>query len=219
MLLKTVNLNVKRDNFLILENVNFNVVKGEISFIIGESGSGKSTLLKTLNGLIPVTSGSIIFKDKDILEYSPIWLRKKICYIPQLPVPISKTVFNEFKMIKNDITKEYIKKICEKFKLEVTILDKNMKNLSVGQQQRVSIIRGILNSPEIMLLDEPTSALDEENIHLLEEIILKLNRENNMTFVIVTHNLQMSEKLSEKTFLLKDNTLKLIYNTKATLKI
>ena len=211
-LLKTVSLYVKRENIYILENVNFNVGKGEISFIIGESGSGKSTFLKTLNSLIPIASGSIIFKDKDITDYSPIWIRKKICYIPQVPVPISETVFKEFQMIRSDIKREYVKYIFDKFKLQLSILDKSMKNLSVGQQQRVSIIRGILNSPEIMLLDEPTSALDKENINLLEEIVLNLKRESNMSFVIVTHNLEMSEKLSEKTFLLKKKTLELIQN-------
>ncbi len=85
-----------------------------------------------------------------------------------------------------------------------------MNNLSVGQQQRIAIIRGILNQPEIMLLDEPTSALDENNIKLLKEIILRLNKEQKMTFLIVTHNLKMASEISEIKYILQNKSLRLI---------
>jgi putative ABC transport system ATP-binding protein len=209
IILKTQNITVARKKITIFKNVNFNLKKSAITTLTGESGSGKSTFLKTLNALIPF-QGKIFFKNKSILDYKPVILRKKICYIPQIPVAISDNIFNEFKLINSEFASEAAYDILEEFKLDNSVLKKNMNNLSVGQQQRIAIIRGILNQPEIMLLDEPTSALDENNIKLLKEIILRLNKEQKMTFLIVTHNLKMASEISEIKYILQNKSLRLI---------
>lgn len=209
-ILKVENLNILRNNKTILKNVNFLLHQSEIAVITGESGSGKSTFLKSLNALIPVSKGDILFKNSNILEISPSHLRRKICLIPQIPVAIAKNVFDEFKLIKNNIEKSEIDEIVEKFKLDPSILYKNFKNLSIGQQQRISIIRGLINEPEIMLLDEPTSALDNDNIDILENIIKNINKELNMSFIIVTHNIEFAKNLTSVFYRLKQMQLEKI---------
>ncbi len=209
IILKTQNITVTRKKTTVFKNVDFNLKKSVITTLTGESGSGKSTFLKTLNAIIPF-QGEIFLKNKNILDYIPVILRKKICYIPQIPVAIADSVFNEFKLINGEITKESACELLEEFKLDKSVLKKNMNNLSIGQQQRIAIIRGILNRPEIMLLDEPTSALDENNIKLLKEIILRLNQDKKMTFLIVTHNLKMAGEISEIKYILQNKSLRLI---------
>ncbi len=207
MFLNLVNISFFYNKNEILNNINLNLNKGEIAIIIGESGSGKTTILKLINGLLSPSSGKIFFKDKDIFNYNPTFLRKKICYIPQTSVAIAENVFSEFKMVKKDINKEEVLALIYEFKLNDKILEVPMNNLSIGQQQRISILRSIINKPEIMLLDEPTSALDEENIAILEDIIKNLNKKFNITFIIVTHNLQFANDISKKKFLLRNKQL------------
>ncbi len=207
MFLSVENLKKLFGNNLILNNINFNCYKEDITIITGESGSGKSTLLKCLNGLLPIDEGGIFFKDKAIYEFEPLILRKNICYISQIPVSICNSVIDEFKFVKKDISSDFLEQTLESFKLHKNILNKNMKNLSIGQQQRIAILRGILNEPEIMLLDEPTSALDEDNIKLLKNIILNLNKDKNVTFIIVTHNINFAENITDKIFKLANGEL------------
>ncbi len=207
MLLQVSNITFKYNENIILNNINLSVNKGDIIVIIGESGSGKSTFLKLLNALIPPTKGKIFFNGKDIYSYNPSNLRKKICFIPQVPIAISENVFNEFKIINPEIKKEDVAHLLHEFKLNENILNKSMNNLSIGQQQRISILRGIINKPEIILLDEPTSSLDEENIEILIEIIKKLNSKFQISFIVVTHNLKFGNIIANRKYLLKKGSL------------
>ena len=208
MLLEVINVKFSYKSNLILNNINFSLNKGDIAIIIGESGSGKSTFLKLLNGLISPDYGEIKFKEKNIFSYTPTTLRKKICYVPQIPIAIAKNVLSEFKIVNSKISIDYIKKLIKDFHLNDKILQNSMENLSIGQQQRISIMRGIINKPEIMLLDEPTSALDENNIMLLERIIKNLNEKFQISFIIVTHNIKFANNISNKKYLLEKTSLK-----------
>jgi putative ABC transport system ATP-binding protein len=207
MLLNVLNVKFSYNSNIILNNINFSLNKGEIAVIIGESGTGKSTFLKIINGLISPCSGKIIFKGKNIYNYEPTILRKKICYIPQTPVAIAKNVYSEFKIVNSEIKKENIINLLHEFKLNKNILNSSMNNLSIGQQQRISILRGIINKPDVILLDEPTSALDEDNIDILKEIIENLREKFNISFVIVTHNLKFGNVISNKKYVLKNSIL------------
>ncbi len=210
MILQIKNLCVNREAKIVLENISFQVEKKSILTIIGESGVGKSTLLKTLNGLIPLSKGTIYYQNNDINTLNLIEYRKDVCYIPQIPVELSDTIIEEFKLIKPEIAKEEISGFLKSFKLNDNILKRNMKTLSIGEQLRFSIIRGLLNSPAVMLLDEPTSALDEDNISLLKKIILRLNTEKDMTFIIVTHNLDMAKQITTECFQLTNKSIRKI---------
>jgi ABC-type cobalamin/Fe3+-siderophores transport system ATPase subunit len=101
-ILDIYNVSVKRDNRFILKEIFFKLNQSEIISILGESGTGKSTFLKIINGLIPISQGKILFKNQNILDYSPNKLRRMICFIPQIPVAIGKSVFEEFKLLKSN---------------------------------------------------------------------------------------------------------------------
>jgi len=205
--LEVKNLTQSFNTSTILNKINFQITNENIIAILGESGEGKSTLLKSINGLIPFSDGQIIFKGIDIHNYNPLSLRKTISYIPQIPVSIADNVLEEFKLVKKDITIEQIKEIFESFKLDSDILQQKMSKLSIGQQQRLALLRGMLNYPELILFDEPTSALDESNIKLLEQIITNLNIERKIRFIIVTHNILFAKNICEKFFTIKNGTL------------
>lgn len=200
-LLKLNSIYYNVDNKDILKNVNLDINKGDYISIIGPSGSGKSTLLKLCSDLISSSKGEIIYKNKNILEYNPMEYRKQVAYCFQNPYLFGEKVLNNlifpFAIRNIPTNNELILKYLEMFNLNEEILNKENKNLSGGEKQRISLIRTLLCKPEILLLDEITSALDVENTQIVEKVIKKLNSDG-ITILWVTHNLLQSKKDANK---------------------
>ena len=196
----------------VLKGINLDVRKGEIISIVGASGAGKTTLLHILGTLEKAKSGNYLINDKSVLNLNPNELSKfrnlEIGFIFQF-----HNLLVEFSAFENICLPGYIsdnnKIKVEKRALELLnilgILDKkdNKPNeLSGGEQQRVAIARALINSPSIILADEPSGNLDSKNADNLHELILKLNKELNQTFIIVTHNNELAA--------MTDRTLKMV---------
>ena len=196
----------------VLKGINLDVRKGEIISIVGASGAGKTTLLHILGTLEKAKSGNYLINDKSVLNLDPNELSKfrnlEIGFIFQF-----HNLLVEFSAFENICLPGYIsdsnKIEIEKRALELLNIlgisdkkDNKPNELSGGEQQRVAIARALINSPSIILADEPSGNLDSKNADNLHELILKLNKELNQTFIIVTHNNELAA--------MTDRTLKMV---------
>ena len=196
----------------VLKGINLDVRKGEIISIVGASGAGKTTLLHILGTLEKAKSGNYLINDKSVLNLNPNELSKfrnlEIGFIFQF-----HNLLVEFSAFENICLPGYIsdsnKIEVEKRALELLNIlgisdkkDSKPNELSGGEQQRVAIARALINSPSIILADEPSGNLDSKNADNLHELILKLNKELNQTFIIVTHNNELAA--------MTDRTLKMV---------
>lgn len=193
-------------NLQVLNDVDFNVDKGEVVTIIGSSGSGKSTLLRCINLLEIPDGGKILFEGSDILtkEAKVTDYRSKVGMVFQ-----SFNLFNNKNVIDNCIlgqvkvlkrNKEEAKKKAEHYLKKVGMWDfrhANSTKLSGGQKQRVAIARALCMDPDVLLFDEPTSALDPEMVGEVLEVMKSL-AEEGLTMVVVTHEMQFAKDVSDR---------------------
>ena len=176
----------------ILKDISFKIQKGDFLTIKGPSGSGKSTLLKLLAAIMNPSTGEIIYKGKPLSEYEITDYRKEVSYTFQNAALFGTTVADNL-MFPYEIRNEPFDRdraiaLLDKVMLSEQYLDQKITELSGGEKQRVALIRNVLFTPEVLLLDEVTSALDAENRKVISDAILRLNRENNITVLWVTHN-------------------------------
>lgn len=195
----------------ILRNISFNVEQGEIFVVNGPSGSGKSTLLRCLNRLIEPDGGEIIFNGVNILDMDVLELRRLMGFVPQIPVMFEGSVRDNLLFSPNfhglNVNEKELRDLMEMVGLPVSYLDKAAHELSVGEQQRVSIARTLINNPKLILMDEPTSHLDPENTLLIEDLIKRFNSKLGMSFIIVSHSPEQSHRIGHKIAFLENGTI------------
>ncbi|WP_042273375.1 ABC transporter ATP-binding protein [[Clostridium] dakarense] len=191
----------KVDKLDIIKGISIDIKKDDCISIVGQSGSGKSTLLKLCADLIPITSGSIYYKEKCYTNYNPIELRKSISYCIQTPILFGNNVYDNlefpFKIRNEKVDINRINYLLEKLNLDKSYLQKDIKTLSGGEKQRIAIIRNLLYIPEILLLDEITASLDKENTIIVENYIKELN-ESGVTVLWITHSDEQSKSIFNK---------------------
>lgn len=196
----------------VLDNLNFNIEKGEFFVIVGPSGSGKTTSLKLINRLIEQTDGDIFFNNKKLKDYNLRELRLKIGYVlqeialfPNLTVFENISLIPEMKKMDREIIDEKIDLLLNKVGLEPKkYKDRFPEELSGGEKQRVGILRAIISGPEILLMDEPFSALDPISRINLQDLIKELHDEYKITTVFVTHDMSEAIKLADRICFMKD---------------
>lgn len=179
----------------LFQQVNLSVEPGAFVVIRGPSGSGKSSLLRLLNRLQEPTSGEILVDEKPLAAHDVVHLRRKMGYVQQTPVVIEGSVRDNlhlpfaFKVAggASPPTDETLRKMLDAYLLQDVDLSETARELSVGQKQRIALIRVLLVEPEILLCDEPTSALDPESKTIVERELERINRENGVSVVLVTH--------------------------------
>ncbi len=205
-------LNVFAGKNQILKNVYTEIPKNKITVILGPSGCGKTTLLKCMNRLTDLypelkVSGRIMIEDHNILEArEDIYkLRQRMGLLSQRPYPLPMTIYNniayalKLRGIKDrkEIHKLVIRYL-EQANLWEEIRDRLREpavRLSIGQQQRLCLARGLAVNPEIILADEPTSALDPISSQFIEETFIRLKSE--YTIVLVTHILRQAKRIAD----------------------
>jgi lipopolysaccharide export system ATP-binding protein len=189
------NINLSYGSRLILDNINFKINEGQIFGMLGPNGVGKSTIFNLITGLIQPNSGKIKLNSTDVLDY-PIYLRTKkfhIGYVPQYGGYFNDlTLYQNLKAIAeiaiNDKTREEhkINSLISKFELE-NLKNVKAKFLSGGQKKKLVIALSLLSDPKVLLLDECFAALDVLTIKMLQEIIVNLQKETNITICICDH--------------------------------
>lgn len=178
----------------VLKNVNISIDEKDFFGIIGPSGSGKTTMIYCLSSLEEITSGKVLFYGKDITKYTQneiANLRKsEIGFVFQFYNLIPNlTVYENVLLAKviADKTEDNIIEVLEAVEMD-EFMDYYPNQLSGGMQQRVAIARAIVNNPKIVFADEPTGNLDQKSGHKIMELLARLNKERNLTVVLVTHN-------------------------------
>ena len=193
------NLCVSYENNNIIENMDLSIPKGKITIIIGANGCGKSTLLKTISRINKPKNGDIFINNKNIKNIKEKNIAKEVAFLPQGPIcPSGITVrelvaygrFPHQKMIGglNSHDKEVIDWAIKETGLS-EFSDREVENLSGGQRQRAWIAMTLAQETEIIMLDEPTTYLDMSYQLEVLEVLQKLNKEKNITVVIVLHEL------------------------------
>lgn len=187
-----------------VNNLHLHLQKGEFAALIGPSGSGKTTLLNLIGGLDKPDSGSILINGIDITKLSRGQLidfrLKNIGFVFQsfnlIPVLTAKENAEFIMLLQGSRKKEREKRILQLFR-EIGLEDKissRPSELSGGQQQRVAVARALASKPQFVLADEPTANLDSASAFNLLDIMAKLNREENITFLFSTHDQRVIER-------------------------
>lgn len=183
-----------------VNNLNIRIDDGELVAITGKSGSGKTTLLNILGGLDKATGGSVCYDDTDITKLADTALAdfrlNKIGFVFQFYDLIPKLTAKENILLPSKLAKKGKTDISDTVKkLGVEkLLGRYPAQLSGGQQQRVAIARALVNDPSVLLCDEPTGNLDVSTGNDVLSLLIGLNRNDNRTIVIVTHDNQLAEK-------------------------
>lgn len=200
----------------VLRGVDLTIGKAEFVAIVGPSGAGKSTLLHILGGLDSPTKGKVVFEGEDIYQMKDVALdrirNERIGFVFQF-----YHLLSEFTVLENVLMPALINK-SQKLKvkpkalelLEQVGLSERLAHfpnqLSGGEQQRVAIVRALINNPQILLCDEPTGNLDSHSAQEVMSLLKKINEENQASVALVTHNLELA-KMSDRVYHLKDGVL------------
>ncbi|MGP9785393.1 ABC transporter ATP-binding protein [Glutamicibacter sp. 287] len=203
--------------FRAVENVSFDVAKGEVLGIVGESGSGKSTIAKAVLGLLPVASGTLSVKGHNLPKLSPRQarqVRKQIGVIFQDPAaslnprfPIGDCITEPMVVHKVGSKTERIKRaqeLLDAVKLPRNVINRYPHELSGGQRQRICIARALTLNPELLIADEPTSALDVSVQALVLEMLQELQRDFNFACLFVSHDLAVVDMLADSVVVMQN---------------
>jgi ABC-type cobalamin/Fe3+-siderophores transport system ATPase subunit len=158
--------------------------------IVGPSGAGKSTLLRLLNRLADPDRGEILYRDRPLRSYEPLALRREVGLVPQLPANLRYAAELAGEGLDLEETLGHAG-------LDPSFAERDVKKLSVGEQQRAMLARALAQRPRVLLLDEPTSALDHAARDTIEAALAELRRELEISTVLVSHDPEQARRLSD----------------------
>ena len=206
-----------------LNNVSFDIEKGELVCILGPSGAGKTTLLNLLGGMDDITSGELIVNDVDVAKLDRKELidyrRNHIGFVFQFYNLVQNLTALENVELAVQLTNNHLnpKEIMKKVGLEDRI-NNFPSQLSGGEQQRVAIARALSKNPSLLLCDEPTGALDYQTGKQILKLLCDISNQENMTVIIITHNSAIA-KMCNKVIKLKNGEIEEILNNSNPLPV
>jgi len=199
---------------VLLEDVSFSLAAGEMCGVFGPSGGGKSTLLRLLVRFLEPATGAISFQGRDLADWEPRALRRKIGLVRQQAHLFEGTVLENFQLPfrwqKQPVPEpgsSQVREVLDWCQLGPELLNKAAEQLSIGQKQRVALARTLLQEPELLLLDEPTSALDRPTADQVGETLRRLKQERNLGILLVSHDLRLLERVADRGMYLVDGRL------------
>ena len=212
--LENISVSFKK-NHQILDNVSLNIPKGQILGLLGPNGAGKSTLMNVISGLIKPNYGKVKINNNDISDL-PIYIRTKkfkISIIPQFGGLFeSLTIEQNIRAVAEILLEDKsfidikINELIAKFELE-SVKKIEAKYLSGGQKKRLVIAMGLISKPDIILMDEPLAALDPQTIQMLQNTIVNLQSDLNLTIIITDHQARDLLAICDKAIILSNSKI------------
>ena len=201
-------VNQKYGGTQILWNLNMKIEKGSRTCIMGRNGVGKTTLLKCIMGMLPVSTGSVTINDSDMTKKS-VEQRPEVGvgYVPQ-----GRHIFGQLTVEENlkvslnckrQASKTIPESVFELFPVLKEMLHRRGGDLSGGQQQQLAIARALVLNPDILILDEPNEGIQPNIVQLIRDVLLKLNKEQGMTIVLVEQKLPFARAVGEQFHLME----------------
>ncbi len=192
-----------------VNDISFEVHKGEIVGFLGPNGAGKSTTMNILTGYLSSTSGKAMIDGLDILEH-PLAVKQKIGFLPETPPLYLEMTVKEYLSFIYDLKrcklnrKAHIEEVCRVVKIEDT-MNRMIKNLSKGYRQRVGIAGAIIGNPEVIIFDEPTNGLDPKQIIDIRNLIRELGKER--TIILSTHILSEVKAVCDRILIINEGKI------------
>lgn len=209
-ILKSERLSRIVDGKALVDDISVDVPRGDILAVVGPSGSGKSSFLRLINRLDEPTGGTVYVEGIDYREIPPRELRRRLGMVMQSPHLFPGTVADNIRfgpLQRNEpVSEEAIDELLAEVGL-AGYAHREVSRLSGGEAQRVSLARTLANSPQLLLLDEPTSALDEASRQEVEELISRIINQENLTCLIVTHDLAQAARMAKRAMVLRKGRL------------
>ena len=192
------------DERKILSSLNLSINSDDVTVIMGPNGAGKSIFLKILNGILTPTSGCITWNNKK--QFSDTLNTR--AFVFQKPILLRRAVISNLDYI--DSVLGYKKKISKDRLLEIVQLQKQKNQparmLSLGEQQRLSLVRSLMVRPNLLLLDEPTANLDPGSTKIIEDIVLNLKK-MGIKIIFVTHNILQAKRIADEIIFLNEGKM------------
>lgn len=208
-----------KDGVCILKDITLKLEKGQSLVIVGPSGSGKSTLLNIIGTLDRPTAGRVLFDGKDLASLGEVELarirNRQIGFVFQLHHLLPQCTVLENVLIptlvgENHSNKKEIQDRAHNLLKRVGLGDYLLHRpgeLSGGQRQRVAVVRALINNPKLLLADEPTGSLDKDSSENIAQLLVELNKSEQVTLIVVTHSLRLAESIG-RVMELNDGLLK-----------
>jgi ABC-type lipoprotein export system ATPase subunit len=198
-----------KEGVCVLKDITLKVEKGQSLVIVGPSGSGKSTLLNIIGALDRPTAGRVLFDDRDLAGLDEVELarvrNKQIGFVFQLHhlLPQCTVLENVLVPTLADKNHPWMKEVRDR---AMSLLQRvglgdfllhRPGELSGGQRQRVAVVRALINRPKLLLADEPTGSLDIDASENIADLLVELNRSEQVTLIVVTHSLKLAERIGQ----------------------
>jgi ABC-type methionine transport system ATPase subunit len=204
---RLIDVGLVRAGKTVLDSIDWRIESGSISVVMGPTGSGKTSALRLLNRLDDPSSGEILYGGKPISSYDVRALRREVSMVLQTAELFEGTVEENLVFgpsihgLSGDVND-----VISLVGLDPGLLRRDVRTLSVGQAQKVSIARAVAVGPRVLLLDEPTAALDPTSTLQTESLVRHLVRSMGITCVFVTHNVEQAKRIANHAILIIDGT-------------
>jgi len=203
-MIEVTGLSKRYGTHLAVENVSFNIAKGEVIGFLGPNGAGKSTIMNILTGYLSMTQGKVLVDGFDVMDY-PEEAKKRIGYLPEIPPLYVDMKVREYLNFIYDLKKvkfpkkAHIDEILKLVKID-NVQNRLIKNLSKGYKQRVGFAQALVGNPDVLILDEPTVGLDPKQIIEIRNLISRLGK--NHTIILSSHILSELQEVCKRVIII-----------------